>query len=196
LGVRATHAALSGALRCGGSSGQPKVILCGDSAQIKPVAPGAGLELVRHSADDVALTKAVLSASRPCVAWSSNYLVRQWYPRMKGSKPRVASSTLLTANSPSAPPSIPGSLPERTDLAQVTFSLPERTRLSAPLTARSESACARDGQLQGESILVAAETSSGDPFNLALAVEDLIWFGRRCAINGSTAQIERNRTSK
>jgi len=36
-----THAILSEALRCGSQGGQPEVILCGDEAQLKPIAAGS-----------------------------------------------------------------------------------------------------------------------------------------------------------
>jgi hypothetical protein len=68
LGAKATHAILKEATRdaatcestpAGLITGQAKVVLCGDSSQLKPIAASAGLELVRLSTESAVLQKVV-----------------------------------------------------------------------------------------------------------------------------------------
>lgn len=195
LGVRATHAILSEALRCGGRSGQPKVILCGDEAQLKPIAAGS-VEIVRHLAEEAALHKVVRQrdhAMRRVVEQLSRGEVVSAYDALdeQGCVVNVTNRKLAVSTAVdtwfAARENRPGAshlLVARTNETVRALNNEVRKRLR------------RDGQLQGKNIVVVAGTSSGDSFNLALAAGDRIRFGRRCAIgrrrviNGTTAKIE------
>ncbi len=195
LGVRATHAILTEALRCG-RSGQPKVILCGDAAQLKPIAACAGLELVRHSAEGTALNKVVRQrdqAMRRVVEQLSRGEIGSAYAALeaRGCVVNVANRKLAVGTAVdtwfAARENRPGAshlLVARTNATVRALNNEVRKRLR------------RNGQIQGENVVITAGTSSGDPFNLALAAGDRIRFGRRCAIgrhkviNGTPAKIE------
>ncbi len=195
LGVRVTHAILTEALRCNGNS-QPKVILCGDAAQLKPIAACAGLELVRHSAEGTALNKVVRQrdrAMRRVVEQLSRGDIVSAYDALeeRGCVVNVANRKLAIGTAVdawfAARESLPGAshlLVARTNATVRALNNEVRKRLR------------RNRQIQGENVVVTAGTSSGDPFDLALAAGDRIRFGRRCTIgrhgviNGTTAKIE------
>jgi len=196
LGVKATHAILSEALRCGGSGVQPKVILCGDSAQLRPIAASAGLELVRHSAEGAALHKVVRQRDRTMrrvVEQLSRGEIVSAYDALEaqGCVVNVADRKLAIVAA------VDTWFAAREDRPEASHLLVARTNATVrALNNEVRKRLRRDGQLQGENIVVAAGTSSGDPFNLALAGGDRIRFGRRCAlgrhgvINGTAAKIE------
>lgn len=195
LGVRATHAILSEALHCSSRGGQPKVIFCGDEAQLKPIAAGS-VEIVRHLAEEAALHKVVRQrdhAMRRVVEQLSRGEVVSAYDALdeQGCVVSAANRKLAVSTAVdtwfAARENRPGAshlLVARTNETVRVLNNEVRKRLR------------RDGQLQGKNIVVVAGTSSGDSFNLALAAGDRIRFGRRCAIgrhrviNGTTAKIE------
>lgn len=196
LGVRATHAILSEALRCGRRSGQPKVILCGDAAQLKPIAAGAGLDLVRHSAEEAAVHRVVRQrdhAMRRVVEQLSRGEVVSAYDALEeqGCVVNVANRKLAVSTA------VDTWFAARESRRGASHLLVARTNETVrALNNEVRKRLRRDGQLLGDNIVVVAGTSSGDSFNLALAAGDRIRFGRRCAIgrhrviNGTTAKIE------
>lgn len=197
LGVRATHAILTEALRHSEPDrGKIKVILCGDAAQLKPIAAGAGIDLVRPSADGTALRRVVRQrdpAMRRVVEQLSRGDVVSAYEGLENQgcvvdiADRKSAVTTAVDTWFAACEGRPGTshlLVARTNATVRALNNEIRKRLR------------HGGQIDGSNIVIIAGTSSGDPFNLALASGDRIRFGRRCAlgdhnvINGTAAKIE------
>jgi ATP-dependent exoDNAse (exonuclease V) alpha subunit len=197
LGVRATHAILTEALRRSEPDrGKIKVILCGDAAQLKPIAAGAGVELVRPSADGTALRQVVRQrdpAMRRVIEQRSHGDIFSAYEGLehhdcivdiadRRGAVTTAVDTWFAARE--VRPDTSHLLIARTNATVRALNNEVRKRLR------------HGGQIGGSNIVIIAGTSSGDPFNLALASGDCIRFGRRCAlgdynvINGTTAKIE------
>ncbi|MGJ4931565.1 MobF family relaxase [Bradyrhizobium sp. HKCCYLS2038] len=193
LGVKMTHAILGEALRCGNG---PKVILCGDSAQLKPIAASAGLEILRYSAEEATLKTVVRQrdpAMRHVVEQLSRGEVMPAYDALEklgcivdvpGHKQAIATAVDGWFAAQQAEPDKNHLLIARTNATVRALNNEIRKRLR------------RDGQIQGENVVVTAGTVSDDPFGLALAAGDRVRFGRRClidgrrVINGTSAKIE------
>lgn len=195
LGVRATHAFLSEALRCSSRGGQPKVILCGDEAQLKPIAAGS-VEIVRHLAEEATLHKVVRQrdhAMRRVVEQLSRGEVVSAYDALD----EQGCFVNVTNRKQAVSTAVDAWFAARENRPGASHLLVARTNESVrALNNEVRKRLRRDGQLQGKNIVVVAGTSSGDSFNLALAAGDRIRFGRRCVIgrrrviNGTTAKIE------
>jgi conjugative relaxase-like TrwC/TraI family protein len=195
LGVRATHTILGEALRCSSRGGQPKVILCGDEAQLKPIAAGS-VKIVRHLAEEATLHKVVRQrdhAMRRVVEQLSRGEVVSAYEGLEEQGCVVhVDNRKLAVNT-----AVDTWFAARENRPGADHLLVARTNETVrALNNEVRKHLRRDGQLQGKNIVVVAGTSSGDSFNLALAAGDRIRFGRRCAIgrrrviNGTTAKIE------
>ncbi|MET4788777.1 conjugative relaxase-like TrwC/TraI family protein [Bradyrhizobium japonicum] len=205
LGAKATHAILKEATRdvatcestpAGLITGQAKVVLCGDSSQLKPIAASAGLELVRLSTESAVLQK----------------VVRQRDPKMRRAVEHLAHRRVDAAfkileaqdcvvetdgQKPTIQTAVDRWFAARQERPGKDHLLIARSNatvrgLNAEIRRRLRTA----GQLLGRDISVTASSTSGDPYALRLAVGDRIRFGRRTElaghriINGTCGKIE------
>jgi hypothetical protein len=123
LGAKATHAILKEATRdaascehtpAGPIRGQVKLILCGDSSQLKPIAASAGLELVRIATAGASFRKWSGSVTRRCAARSSTSPIAGWMPPSRFWRRKTASSRPKDKDRPSELPWTCGLLRGRT----------------------------------------------------------------------------------
>ncbi|MCX7322422.1 MAG: relaxase domain-containing protein [Hyphomicrobiales bacterium] len=205
LGARATHAILKEASRdaatrestpAGLIAGQAKLVLSGDSSQLKPIAASAGIELVRFATEGTVLQK----------------IVRQRDPKMRRAVEHLAyrrvdaAFKILEAQNcivetegqkPTIQTAVDRWFAARQERPDKDHLLIARSNATVRgLNAEIRKRLRATGQLQGRDILVAASSASGDPYVLRLAVGDRIRFGRRVdldghrIINGTCAKIE------
>lgn len=205
LGAKATHAILTEATRdaascehtpAGPITGQVKLILSGDSSQLKPIAASAGLELVRLSTESAVLQKVVRQRDpkmRCAVEHLAHRRVDAAFKILEAQDCVIETdgqrSTIQTAVDRWF-----AARQERPDKDHLLIARSNATvrGLNAEIRRRLRTA----GQLQGRDISVTASSASGDPYVLRLAVGDRIRFGRRTElaghriINGTCGKIE------
>lgn len=205
LGARATHSILKEATRdaatrestpAGLITGQAKLVLSGDSSQLKPIAASAGLELVRLAAESAVLQKVVRQRD-PKMRRAVEYLAHRRVDaafkileaqdcivETEGQKPTIQTAVDRWSAARQERPDNDHLLIARSNATVRSLNAEIRRRLRAT------------GQLQGRDVSVTASSASGDPYVLRLAVGDRIRFGRRAdlsghrIINGTCAKIE------
>lgn len=205
LGARATHAILKEASReaaicehtpAGLITGQAKLVLSGDSSQLKPIAASAGIELVRFATEGAVLQKIVRQRD-PKMRRAVEHLA---YRRVDAAFKILAAQDCVVETD--GQKSTIGTAvdrwfagqQERPDKDHLLIARSNATvrGLNAEIRRRLRAA----GQLRGRDISVTASSASGDPYVLRLAVGDRIRFGRRTElaghriINGTCAKIE------
>jgi conjugative relaxase-like TrwC/TraI family protein len=205
LGAKATHAILKEALRDAATSertpiglitGQAKLVLSGDSSQLKPIAASAGLELVRLATEGAVLQKivrqrdpkmrrAVEHLARRRVDKAFNILAAQdCIVETDGHKSTISTAVDRWFAARQEQPGKDHLLIARSNATVRSLNAEIRKRLRA------------SGEIQGRDISVTASSASGDPYPLRLAVGDRIRFGRRAEldgcriINGTCGKIE------
>lgn len=195
LGVKVTHAILREGLRYG-EQGQPKVILCGDSAQLKPIAASAGLEIVRYSAEEATL-KAVVRQRDPAMRRVVEQLSRGEIVPAYDALGELGCIVNVAGHNQAIGAAVDGWFAAQREKPGKSHLLIARTNATVrALNNEVRKRLRRDGQLHGENVVVTAGTASDDPFDLALAAGDRVRFGRRCVIgrhrviNGTTAKVE------
>lgn len=193
LGAKATHAILKEATRdaasyertpAGAIRGQVKLILSGDSSQLKPIAASAGLELVRIATAGAVLQKVVRQrdpkmrravehlAYRRVDAAFKILEARNCIVETQGQRTTIGTAVDLWFAARQERPDKDHLLIARSNATVRGLNAEIRRRLRAT------------GQLQGRDVSIAASSASGDPYVLRLAVGDKIRFGRRADLNG------------
>jgi conjugative relaxase-like TrwC/TraI family protein len=194
LGAKATHAILKEATRdaascehtpAGPIRGQVKLILCGDSSQLKPIAASAGLELVRIATAGAVLQKVVRQrdpkmrrtvehlAYRRVDAAFKILEAQDCIVETEGQRSAIGTAVDLWFAARQDRPDKDHLLIARSNATVRGLNAEIRKRLRAA------------GQIEGRDVSVTASSASGDPFILRLAVGDRIRFGRRADLNGN-----------
>jgi len=205
LGARATHAilkeALSDAATCertpvGPITGQVKLVLSGDSSQLKPIAASAGLELV-HLATEAAVLQKIVRQRDPKMRRAVEHLAHRRVDEAfkileredcivetDGQKSTISTAVDRWFDARREQPGKDHLLIARSNATVRGLNAEIRKRLRAT------------GDIQGRDVSVTASSASGDPYVLRLAVGDRIRFGRRAElaghriINGTCGKIE------
>lgn len=206
LGAKATHAILKEASRdtatCERTSGglitgQAKLVLSGDSSQLKPIAASAGIELVRFATEGAVLQKVVRQRD-PKMRRAVEHLAHR---RVDAAlKILEAQDCIVETEDHKSTIGIAvdrwfAAQRERPDKDHLLIARSNATvrGLNAEIRRRLRAT----GQIEGQDVSVTASSASGDPYVLRLAVGDRIRFGRRAdlsghwIINGTCARIER-----
>lgn len=205
LGARETHAIIKEASRdeasrehtpAGLIKGQAKLILSGDSSQLKPIAASAGLELVRVATKGAILQKVVRQrdpkmrravehlAHRRVDAAFKILEARDCIIETEGQRSTVGTAVDRWFAARQEQPDKDHLLIARSNATVRALNADIRRRLRA------------SGQIQGPDVSVTASSASGDPYVLRLAVGDRIRFGRRAdlgghrIINGTCGKVE------
>jgi ATP-dependent exoDNAse (exonuclease V) alpha subunit len=196
MGVRATNAILKHAAHLPVRGAPAKIILCGDAAQLKPIAAGAGIELVRIATKSATLETIVRQrdpAMRRAVGYLSRGEVVAGYEKLAaigcivetaGNRPTIAAAIDTWSTRRAESPRASHLLLARTNATLRALNTEIRKRLH------------HEGQLQGSDVAIAASSASGEPFLLKLAAGDRVRFAVRAKldgqriINGTSATIE------
>jgi len=206
LGAKATHAVLKEAMReaatrestpAGLITGQAKLVLSGDSSQLKPIAASAGIELVRLATESAVLQKVVRQrdpqmrravehlAHRRVDAAFKILEMQDCIVETEGQKPTIQTAVDRWFAARQERPDRDHLLIARSNATVRGLNAEIRRRLRAT------------GQIDGLDVSVRATSASGDPYVLRLAAGDRIRFGRRAElsghriINGTCATVER-----
>ncbi|CAM5495037.1 Conjugal transfer relaxase TraA OS=Afipia felis OX=1035 GN=NCTC12722_02394 PE=4 SV=1 [Afipia felis] len=206
LGARATHAILKEATRdaatrestpAGLITGQAKLVLSGDSSQLKPIAASAGIELVRF-ATEVAVLQKIVRQRDPKMRRVVEHLA---YRRVNAAfKILEAQDCVVETDGHKSTVETAvdrwfAARQERPDKDHLLIARSNSTvrGLNAEIRRRLRAT----SLIQGRDVSVTASSASGDPYVLRLAVGDRIRFGRRAdlsghrIINGTCGKIER-----